>query len=271
MSKTKIFCFGFGQVAESFINKLIEEKKDFDFSVTSRKDTHTIELNNFKITSYLFNKEKFDDALKPKLEEANYILISIPPIDGKDIVADFFKTRINNIKNCKWITYLSATSVYGDHKGKWVNEKSITKPTSLTGINRLNAENTWKSLSAKYNFPLQIFRLAGIYSKESNILKRLQLGKVQIIDKENHFFSRIHLDDIANILLKSLDNFKNNEIYNISDDKPASQSEVASFGAKLLQLQKPNPVKLEEIENEMLQNFYKDSKKVDNKKNEIFF
>ena len=27
MSKIKIFCFGFGQVAENFINKLIDEKK----------------------------------------------------------------------------------------------------------------------------------------------------------------------------------------------------------------------------------------------------
>ena len=28
MSKIKIFCFGFGQVAECFVNKLIKEKKD---------------------------------------------------------------------------------------------------------------------------------------------------------------------------------------------------------------------------------------------------
>ena len=35
--------------------------------------------------------------------------------------------------NCKWITYLSATSVYGDHKGDWVNEKASLKPTSLMG------------------------------------------------------------------------------------------------------------------------------------------
>ena len=52
MSKTKIFCFGFGQVAESFINKLINEKKDFDLSVTSRQETHQIEFNNIKINSY---------------------------------------------------------------------------------------------------------------------------------------------------------------------------------------------------------------------------
>ena len=65
-------------------------------------------------------------------------------------------------------------------------------------------------------------------------MKRLQTGKVQIVDKKNHFFSRIHVEDIANILFKSLNNFKNNEIYNICDDKPASQSEVAAYGAKLL-------------------------------------
>ena len=56
MSKLKVFCFGFGQVAESFINKLVNEKKDFDLSVTSRQETHQIEFNNIKINSYNLNK-----------------------------------------------------------------------------------------------------------------------------------------------------------------------------------------------------------------------
>ena len=271
MSKIKVFCFGFGQVAECFVNKLIKEEKDLDLAVTSRDETHQIEYNNLKITSFFFKDDNFDSSLKPKLEDANYILVSIPPIDGKDIVANYLDSNFKNLKNCKWITYLSATSVYGDHNGNWVNEESVTKPTSQSGINRLKAENTWINLSNKINFPVQIFRLAGIYSNEFNILKRLKIGKVQIVDKKNHYFSRIHVEDIANILFKSLNNFKNNEIYNISDDQPASQSEVASFGAKLLNLQQPNQVKLEEVESEMLQNFYKDSKKVDNKKMKNFF
>ena len=50
MSKIKIFCFGFGQVAENFINKLISENKDFDLNITSRQETHQIEFNNLKIT-----------------------------------------------------------------------------------------------------------------------------------------------------------------------------------------------------------------------------
>ena len=271
MSKLKIFCFGFGQVAESFINKLIHEKKNLDLSITSRQETHEVEINELKIISYQFNENKFDKKIKGKLEKANYILVSIPPIDGKDIVAEYFKKNIKNINECKWITYLSATSVYGDHNGNWVNEKSITKPSSQNGKNRLNAENTWKSLVRNSNFPLQIFRLAGIYSHESNILKRLQLGKVQVVDKKNHFFSRIHVEDIANILFKSLKNFKNKEIYNICDDKPASQSEVAAYGAQLLKLKQPSPIKIEEVQSEILQNFYKDSKKVDNKKMKKFF
>ena len=271
MSKTKVFCFGFGQVAVSFINKFISEKKDFDLSVTSRQETHQIEFNNIKINSYQFTDGKFDNSIKTKIEEADYILVSIPPINGKDIVSNYLDINLKKIINCKWITYLSATSVYGDHKGDWVNEDSTTQPSSDNGINRLEAEKNWKNLSNKKNFPLQIFRLGGIYSNEFNILKRLKNGKIQIVDKKNHFFSRIHVDDIANILFKSLDNFKNNEIYNICDDKPASQIEVAAYGAKLLKLAKPTTVKLDELESEMLQNFYKDSKKVDNKKMKTFF
>ena len=247
------------------------KKKNLDLSITSRQETHEVEINELKIISYQFNENKFDKNIKGKLEKANYILVSIPPVKGKDIVAEYFKKNIKNINECKWITYLSATSVYGDHNGNWVSEKSITKPSSQNGKNRLNAENTWKSLVRNSNFPLQIFRLAGIYSHESNILKRLQLGKVQVVDKKNHFFSRIHVEDIANILFKSLKNFKNKEIYNICDDRPASQSEVAAYGAQLLKLKQPSPIKIEEVESEILQNFYKDSKKVDNKKMKKFF
>ena len=271
MSKINIFCFGFGQVAECFINKIIQEKKDFDLTVTSRQETHQVEFNNIKIKSYQFTDDKFDRSITKKLEEANYILISIPPIDSKDIVVSFLNSYQKKLINCKWITYLSATSVYGDHKGEWVNENSITKPSSPNGLSRLQAEKSWISFSNKKNYPLQIFRLAGIYSNEFNILKRLQTGKIQIVNKKNHFFSRIHVEDIANILYKSLDNFKNNEIYNICDDKPAPQSDVVAYGSKLLKLEQPKPVKLEEIKSEMLQNFYKDSKKVDNKKMKAFF
>ena len=35
MSKIKVFCFGFGQVAECFVNKLIKEKSALDANPTA--------------------------------------------------------------------------------------------------------------------------------------------------------------------------------------------------------------------------------------------
>jgi nucleoside-diphosphate-sugar epimerase len=113
--------------------------------------------------------------------------------------------------------------------------------------------------------------LSGIYSEENNILVRLKSGNANIINKKNHFFSRIHVEDIANILFKSLSNFKPSEIYNISDDKPSSSEEVTLHGVNILDIDKPKTVEIKDIKSEMLKNFYKDSKKVSNKKMKSFF
>ena len=52
---------------------------------------------------------------------------------------------------------------------------------------------------------------------------------------------------------------------------PASAAEVTMHGAKLLNISKPKTIEINEIESEMLKNFYKDSKKVSNKKMKEFF
>ena len=270
MSNLNIFCFGFGQVAKTFIQKLKLENFNINLSATSRKKTHTLKFNNINYTSFQFEGDDYDIELIKNLEKSDHILVSIPPREGTDLVIKNFSNIIENC-NAKWITYLSATSVYGDHKGEWVNEESKTKPITSNGIARLSAEKLWLSLNLNKKIPLQIFRLAGIYSNESNILARLKSGKAKIVNRKNNFFSRIHVEDIANILFESLSKFKPGEIYNISDDKPSSSEEVTLYGVKLLNMDKPKIIELKDIESEMLKNFYKDSKKVSNKKMKSFF
>ena len=270
MNSINIFCFGFGQVAKNFINKVKSENFKINLSTTSTIQTHKKNISGIDYISYFFKNESYDDKLIKQLQKADHILISIPPTKRLDSVIKNFSKVIENCKP-KWITYLSATSVYGHHKGEWVNEKSITKPTSLNGLARLEAEKSWLSLKTNKNLPIQIFRLSGIYSNQNNILVRLKSGNVKIINKQNNFFSRIHVEDIANTLFESLSNFKPGEIYNISDDKPSSSEEVTLYGAKLLNMDKPKMIDPENIESEMLKNFYKDSKKVSNQKMKKFF
>jgi nucleoside-diphosphate-sugar epimerase len=270
VNNINIFCFGFGQVAKSFVNKIRTENFKINLSTTSTSKTCTKYIDDVYYESYFFSNESYDENLIKKLKDADHILISIPPINGIDLVIKNFSKIIKNCKT-KWITYLSATSVYGDHKGEWVNEESITKPTSSNGLARLETEKSWLSLKTNKNLPIQIFRLSGIYSNKSNVLVRLKCGNVNLINKKNHFFSRIHVEDIAGILLKSLSIFKSGEIYNISDDKPSTSKEVTLCGVKLLNISMPKTIDVKDIKSEMLKNFYKDSKKISNKKMKSFF
>jgi len=265
-----ITCFGFGQVAKNFIKKIYSENLKINLTVTSRDKSEKKKFVNLDYQSLHFSENSFDQKLIENLKSSDHILVSIAPVKGEDIVIKNFQNNLEK-SQIKWITYLSATSVYGNHNGDWVDENSDTKPTSSNGIDRLNAEKSWLNLAEKKSLPLQILRLSGIYSNQNNILVRLKTGNTKIINKKNQFFSRIHVEDIANILFKSLKNFKTKEIYNISDDKPTSPEELILYGSKLLNIEKPKAVELSTLESEMLKNFYKDSKKVNNKKMKEFF
>jgi nucleoside-diphosphate-sugar epimerase len=270
MDTMNIVCFGFGQVAKNFIKKINSENLKINLTVTSREKSEKKSFDNLVYESLQFSESSFDKRLIENLKYSSHILASIAPVNGEDIVVKNFKNIFDNNK-IKWITYLSATSVYGNHNGDWVNENSKTNPTSANGIARLNAEKSWLDLTEKQNLPLQILRLSGIYSNQNNILARLKTGNVKIIDKKNQFFSRIHVEDITNVLFKSLQKFKSKEIYNVSDDKPTTSEEIILYGSKLLNIEKPKVVDLSTIESEMVKNFYKDSKKVNNKKMKEFF
>ena len=265
---SNIFCFGYGQVVKSFVKHLSKTNTKINLTYTSRMLENKKKDNSYKI--FKLDENSYDNEIINELYNSDFVIISIPPINGEDIVIKHFSEVFKKLKT-KCITYLSATSVYGNHDGKWVNEESSTEPSSENGINRLKAEKNWISLCKNLNLPIQIFRLSGIYSSHNNILKRLKFGTAKIINKKNHFFSRIHVDDIANILIKSMSHFRSGEIFNISDDRPASNEEITLYAAGLMNIKIPERIDAENIENKMLKDFYKDSKKVSNKKMKIFF
>ena len=153
----------------------MKENYDFDLITTNTEKTKFQNFNNLKYKSYYFSNNKFDVDLLEELDASSKVLISISPKDNIDLVLENFSRNFEN-RNFDWVTYLSATSVYGDKKGKWVNEKTNPEPSSTRGLARLQAENNWLQLYKKFKLPIQIFRLSGIYSLENNIIKRLKMG-----------------------------------------------------------------------------------------------
>ena len=256
------------QSSEEFAEKNFEVQLNQKDSILSKEEIIKKSQGCDGILSSI--TDKFDSDLINDLSTSNKILISIPPRDGKDLVLkSFFKNFKKN--NFDWITYLSATSVYGNKNGKWVNENSSLTPSSKRGLSRLKAEKDWLNFQKKFNLPIQIFRLAGIYSLENNILKRLNSGSLTVVKKSKHYFSRIFVDDIAEILILSLKKFNPGEIYNICDNHPCSNEEIAKYASNLINIDLPKKVNFKDLKNKILKDFYKDSKKISNRKMKSFF
>ena len=262
MHKDKFFFFGFGQTAKYLVTNLIQSKKKFIFSATNTRKTKFKTYNKKKFRSFKFKDSYYDKKLFRKLTDADYILVSIPPQKKKDIVLKKFAQILKNSKFKKLI-YLSATSVYGNHNGKWVNEHSKLKGKTKFGLGRKVVEKLWIKFRDSTKLNINILRVSGIYSKENNVLKKI--SKKSIFVKEKKFFSRIRIEDLAQIIKKMFYSPKNYMILNAADDKPATNIEVASFAAKLLKIKNLKSVPLSNFKNKMIKEFYKDSKKVSNK------
>ncbi|MFL2887650.1 MAG: oxidoreductase [Pelagibacteraceae bacterium] len=261
-NKDKFFFFGFGQTAKYLINNLAQSKKKFSFNATNTKRTSFKTFGKKKFKSFKFRDKSYDKKLINELIQADYILISIPPQKKRDVVLKSFGNLLINSKFKKLI-YLSATSVYGNHNGKWVNENSKLKGRTKFGLGRKIVEKAWLKFRDLNNLDINILRVSGIYSKENNVLKKI--SKTNIYVKEKKYFSRIRIEDLAQIIKKMFFSQKKFMVLNASDDKPATNTEVANFAAKLLKIKNLKPVPIAKFKNKMIKEFYKDSKKVSNK------
>lgn len=160
-----------------------------------------------------------------------------------------------------WVGYLSTTGVYGDHQGGWVDEATPLSPSTTRGQLRVEAEAAWQSLG----LPLHIFRIAGIYGPGRGPFAKVRNGTARRIIKKNQVFSRIHVDDIAQVLAASISKPNPGAIYNLCDDDPAPPEDVIEHAAALLGLPIPPAQDFETAKmTPMARSFYAESKRVRN-------
>ena len=161
--------------------------------------------------------------------------------------------------------YLSTTGVYGDHGGAWVDEATALTPNTERGQRRLAAEEQWLALHRDHGLPVHVFRLAGIYGPGRNTLDNLRDGTAKRVVKPGQVFSRIHVDDIAGVLLASMARPNPGRAYNVADDEPCPPQDVVTFAAELLGLAPPHEIPFEDARlSPMARSFFADSKRVSN-------
>lgn len=259
---THLLCFGLGFSARTLAARL--GAKGWTISATSRSAEGAAAITAKGYRGYVF------DGSTPLAAEAfdgvTHVVVSAPPgADGDPVLrqhrADFAALG----RRLSWLAYLSTTGVYGDHGGALVTEETPLTPNTERGHRRLLAETQWLELWRDNGLPVHLFRLAGIYGPGRNQLLSLLDGTAKRVIKEGQIFSRIHVEDIANVLEASIARPNPGRAYNVCDDEACPPQDVVAFGAELLGLPVPPAIAFEDAElSPMARSFYADSKRVSN-------
>lgn len=201
------------------------------------------------------------DDIAPALARATHVLTSAAPDDAGDPVLAHLRGALAGASHLQWVGYLSTTGVYGDHAGDWVDEDTPLTPATKRGMARVTAEAEWQAMG----LPLHIFRLAGIYGPGRGPFAKVRNGTARRIVKPGQVFSRIHVDDIAQVLAASIARPDPGAVYNVCDDDPAPPEDVIAHAAELLGVPVPPAIPFDQAEmTPMARSFYAESKKVRN-------
>jgi nucleoside-diphosphate-sugar epimerase len=266
-SRNRLFCFGLGYSAGRLAKTLLAD--GWRAAGTTRTAAGQAQLAAEGIDAFRFDGDRpMADAARV-LAGATHILSSVPPGPGGDPVLAHHGHDIRAVKTVRWIGYLSTTGVYGDTLGATVTETSDLNPTSERSRQRVEAEEAWLKLARDHGLPAHVFRLAGIYGPGRSALDQVRNGQARRIDKPDHLFSRIHVDDIGLVLRASMERPAPGAVYNVCDDQPAAAADVTLFACELLGVPPPDPIPFEEARlamSPMALSFWRDNRRVSNRR-----
>ena len=274
-----LFCFGLGYSGARLARRAC--RAGFRVLGTSRKEHARKEYKDVEVLS-------FDDEERVRwaLDRTTHLVTCVPPHKAsetnnkkdkkkdKDEEAreDAVLARYGDaLGKIPWLCYYSSLSVYGDHGGGEVDEETAPAfPLSVRGEKRLAAERAWQRLATRGGARLCVMRIAGIYGEGRNALLRVRDKKGKPFVESAGVFNRIHVDDLVEAVLCAARK-RATGIFNICDDVPSLSHAPILYAAKLLGLEAPELVSVEEARtrgllSEMALSFHGECKRAKNGK-----
>lgn len=258
-----LFCFGMGFSARRLAAHLAGEGWRVTGTATTADGVARIAADGYAATR--FDGSAPSGEVVAALATATHVVVSAPPDASGDPVLRHHAADLAAAPSLCWIGYLSTVGVYGDRKGAWVDETSAPTPVNDRSRRRVLAENEWLAFARSGGKRVQIFRLAGIYGPGRSAIDNLRAGRAQRVVKPGQKFNRIHVDDIAGVLVAAMQSDTPLTIFNVTDDEPAAPQDVVAHAARLLGREPPPEVAIEQAElSSMAQSFFNESKLVSN-------
>lgn len=260
-----LFVFGLGYTALAFVRR---HRGRFDRVVgtlTSLQGREALAGEGIALRAF-DGPAPGDGRIPDDLAASDLLLVSAGPDESGDPVLPAYGQDIAASPSLRWIGYLSTVGVYGDHGGAWIDETTPARPARGRSRVRLEAEEAWLELGRASGKPVAVFRLAGIYGPGRNALRNVAAGTAKRLVKPGQVFNRIHVDDIAAVLMASIERPRAGAIYNVADDEPAPPQDVVTQAARLLGVPPPPEVAYDPAAlSPMAASFYGENRRISNR------
>lgn len=264
---SSVLILGCGYVGSKLAGKCLALGVAVKATVRNEEAAQTLSMQGLDV----FCTENPSHIPSAWLEGVEAIIDSIPLAynaarQGQQIQSSFLPQLLPKLPALRWAAYLSSTSVYACSNGGWIDEENNHFSNSPRGHERLKAEQAW--LRAFVN--AEVFRLAGIYGNERNIVAKLFTGDYKAVSwQPEHFSNRIHVDDIVAALIAAMQKPAPQRIVNLADDFPCPHATYAAELAALVGAPSPIILSEEEAKQQLspaFLSFFQDNKRISNKK-----
>lgn len=142
-----------------------------------------------------------------------------PALGAKNVIAALSDREIRQV------IYLSTTGVFGVRDGSLVTESTSASPWNVQGEARWLSEQAY----AGSGMPCTCLRLPAIYGFDRGIVFSIRQGSYQLVGDGSQWTNRIHVEDLARILVAALRVDGLPPVLCVSDDEPTRARAVAEF------------------------------------------
>lgn len=265
----RVFFFGYGYTASYLAHILRPE--GWSMAGTTRDQEKVKRMWDQGVEPHIWKDDEGPlEAPRRVLNNVTHILHGMSPTaNGDPVLKNHFEILKTVAPNLKWYGYLSTVSVYGDTQGEAATEDFVPNPTTPRGKMRLRVEQRHRQLFKKHGLPLHIFRLGAIYGPARSAIRRAATGEPPLIHKEGHTTSRLHVEDLAQILKASMENPNPGSVYNCVDDLPTGVEVPLDYAYDLLGKPKPRQVEYDDVSQDLPQKMnalYLETRRVSNAK-----
>lgn len=269
---SEIFIAGCGYVGTRLVHALRTHQPDMRIDALVRSNGSKTALDAMSVKTQLIDLDGNEVISLPDLGGRMLYYFIPPPAEGEiDPRIEKFLNALDADRLPARIVLISTTGIYGDCAGAWVEESRPAAPVAARAMRRRAAERVAQDISRKYNLPLVILRVPGIYGPHKLPMDRIRAARPVLAERDSPYSNRVHVDDLVASLIAAASRPEDavaigGYVVNISDGNPTSMTDYFYTLADVAGLLRPPAISMHEARKSMgsgMLSYLAESKRLD--------